>query len=76
MQKSKELQSNCRSSRRSCSIKIGVLKNFTKFTEKHLCRSLFYKKVAVLIFIEQGEQRIQQVNVVFMVKQLSNAVSL
>ena len=26
-----------RSSHQSCSIKIGVLKNFTKFTGKHLC---------------------------------------
>ena len=26
-----------KSSHQSCSIKIGVLKNFAKFTEKHLC---------------------------------------
>ena len=29
-----------RSSHRSCSIKKAVLRNFTKFTGKHLCRSL------------------------------------
>ena len=31
-----------------CSSKKGVLRNFTKFTEKHLCRSLFFSKVAGL----------------------------
>ena len=30
-----------RSSHQSCSMKIGVLKNFTKFTGKHRCQSLF-----------------------------------
>ena len=30
------------------SIKIGVLRNFAKFTGKHLCQSLFLNKVAVL----------------------------
>ena len=34
-----------RGSHRSCSIKKSVLKNFTKFTGKHLCRSLFLNKV-------------------------------
>ena len=28
--------------------KKSVLKNFAKFTEKHLCQSLFFDKVAVL----------------------------
>ena len=28
--------------------KKGFLKNFTKFTEKHLCESLFFNKVAGL----------------------------
>ena len=32
---------------RRCSVKKGVLRNFTKFTRKHLCRSLFFNKVAV-----------------------------
>ena len=31
-----------------CSIKKGVLRKFAKFTGKHLCRSLFFKKVAGL----------------------------
>ena len=31
-----------------CSMKKGVLKNFTKFTGKHLCQSLFFNKVAGL----------------------------
>ena len=28
--------------------KIGVLKNFAKFTGKHLCQSLFFNKVAIV----------------------------
>ena len=32
----------------SCSIKKGVLRNFPKFTGKHLCQSLFFNKVAGL----------------------------
>ena len=31
---------------RRCSIKKGVPNNFAKFTEKHLCRSLFFDKAA------------------------------
>ena len=31
-----------RSSHRRCSVKKGVIKNFTKFTGKHLCQSLFF----------------------------------
>ena len=34
-----------RSSHRRCSVRKGVLKNFTKFTGKHLCQSLFFDKV-------------------------------
>ena len=33
-----------RSSRPEVFCKKGVLENFTKFTEKHLCQSLFFKK--------------------------------
>ena len=29
-------------------MKKGVLRNFTKFTGKHLCQSLFFNKVAGL----------------------------
>ena len=31
-----------------CSVKNGVLRNFTKFKGKHLCQSLFFNKVAGL----------------------------
>ena len=34
-----------RSSHQRCSIKKRVLRNFTEFTGKHLCQSLFFKKV-------------------------------
>ena len=36
------------SSHRSCSVRKGVLRKFAKFTEKHLCQSLFFKEVAGL----------------------------
>ena len=35
-----------RSSHRRCSTRKGVLTNFTKFTGKDLCQSLFFNKVA------------------------------
>ena len=35
-----------RSSHQRCSLRKGVLRNFTKFTGKHLCQSLFFNKVA------------------------------
>ena len=38
----------CGSSLQRCSIKKGVLKNFTKFAGKHLCQSFFFNKVAGL----------------------------
>ena len=31
-----------------CSVKKGVLRNFTKFKGKHLCQSLFFNKVTGL----------------------------
>ena len=33
-----------RSSRRRCSLKKGVLRNFAKFTGKHLCQRLFFNR--------------------------------
>ena len=36
------------SSHQTCSIKKGVLKNFTKFTGKHLCQNFLFNKVAGL----------------------------
>ena len=41
-------QTKSRSSHQSCSMYKGVLRNFTKFTGKHLYESLFFKKVAGL----------------------------
>ena len=40
------LRTPFRNSHQRCSIEIGVLRNFTKFTGKHLCQSLFFNKVA------------------------------
>ena len=37
-----------RSSHQRCSVRKGVLSNFTKFRGKHLCQSLFFSKVAGL----------------------------
>ena len=39
-------QVRCRNSRSELFCKKGVLRNFTKFTGKHLCQSLFFNKVA------------------------------
>ena len=39
---------NFRSSHQRCSVRKGVLRNFTKFAGKHLCQSLFFNKVAGL----------------------------
>ena len=39
---------NSRSSHQRCSKKKGVLRNFIKFTRKHLCQGLFFNKVAGL----------------------------
>ena len=38
-----------RSSHQRCSVRKDALRNFTKFTRKHLCQSLFFNKVAILI---------------------------
>ena len=43
-----EVYKNTRSSHQRCSITKGVLINFAKFREKHLCQSLFRNKVAGL----------------------------
>ena len=37
-----------RSSHRRCSVRKSVLRNFAKFTGKHLCQGLFFNKVAGL----------------------------
>ena len=37
-----------RSSHQRCSVRKGVHRNFTKFTGKHLCQSLFFKKKQTL----------------------------
>ena len=41
-----------RSSHQRCSLKQGALRNFTKFTGKHLSQSLFFYKVAGIEFRE------------------------
>ena len=38
----------CRSSHQRCSVTKRVLRNFAKFTGKHLSKSLFFKKLAAL----------------------------
>ena len=46
---------------RGCSVKKGVLRNFTKFTGKHLCQSLFFNKVADLRPATLLKKRLAQV---------------
>ena len=43
-----------RSSHQRCSVKKGVLRNFAKFTGKHLRQSLFFNKVAFSYIIWLG----------------------
>ena len=38
---------NARSSQRSCSVRKVVLRKFAKFTRKHVCQSLYFKKETV-----------------------------
>ena len=40
------VQMTIRSSHQRCSVRKGILRNFAKFTGKHLCHSLFFNKVA------------------------------
>ena len=42
---------NVRSSRPEVFCKKGVLRNFAKFTGKHLCKRLFFNKVAGVKFL-------------------------
>ena len=42
-----------RSSHRRCSVKKGVLRNFAKFTGKHLCQRLFFNKAWACNFIKK-----------------------
>ena len=42
---SRQIYSNCRSSRPEVFCKKAVLRNFTKFFGKHLCRSLFFNNL-------------------------------
>ena len=41
-------ETHSRNSHQRCSVEIGLLKNFTKFTGKHLGQSLFFNKFASL----------------------------
>ena len=45
-----------KSSHQRCSVKKGVLRNFAKFTGKHLCQSLFFNKVAGNTFFTEHLQ--------------------
>ena len=46
--------SKCRSSHQRCSVTKGILRNFAKFTRKHLCQSRFFNKVAGLRSISRN----------------------
>ena len=48
----------CRSSHRRCSVRKVVHKNFSKFTGKLLCQSLFFNKVAGLRFATLWKKRL------------------
>ena len=46
------MSENARSSHQSCSVRRGVLRNFPKFTGKHLCQSLFFNSCSPAFFTE------------------------
>ena len=46
LQAVKSLVKTCRSSHGRCFVRKGVPRNFSKFTGKHPCQSLFFNKVA------------------------------
>ena len=50
-----------RSSHRRCSVRKDVLRNFVKFTGKHLCQNMFFNKVAGLRPATLLEKRLTQV---------------
>ena len=47
-----------RSSHQKCSIKEGVIRNFVKFTGKHMCQSIFFNKVAGLRYATLLKKRL------------------
>ena len=47
-----------RNSRRRWSVRKGVLRNFAKFTAKHLCQSIYFNKVSGLRFATLLKQRL------------------
>ena len=38
-----------------CSVRKGVLRNFAKFTGKHLCQSRFFNKVVGLMLLTKNQ---------------------
>ena len=44
----KVMQTNSEAVAQRCSVKKGVLKNFSKFTGKHMCQSPFFNRIACL----------------------------
>ena len=47
-----------RSIHQKCSIKKGVIRNFVKFTGKHMCQSIFFNKVAALRYATLLKKRL------------------
>ena len=54
----KENCSQTEATTRGVLCKKGVLRNFTKFTGKHLCQSLFFSKVAVSFLVKFQAERL------------------
>ena len=51
---------SCRNSHQRCSLKKVFLKNFTKFSGRHLCWSLFFNKVSGMRSTTLLKERLQQ----------------
>ena len=64
-----------KSSHKRCSVKKGVLRNFAKFTGKHLCQSLFFNKVLRTPFSQNKSGRLF-LNILYSRKYIFSQVEL
>ena len=68
-----------RSSHRRCSVRKGILRNFAKFTGKHLCQSLCFNKVVGLrpaTLLKKGSDRFCEISkITFFTKHLQATAS-
>ena len=67
------MATKCRISHKRCAMEKSVLKNFAKFTGKHLSRSLFFNKIACLR--ETGSEKNYPRNILTNLMQVKSILS-